>query len=111
MAIPAAANNPFLRLMTQAVQVERWTGLDAYGAPVYSAPETVQCRHRQQPSRLQTTTGITIIAIDVVWCPPDTGLKAEDRVTLPDGRVTLFRHIQEAPDDRGFIYAQRGACY
>src|SRR5712691_4613195 len=97
--------------MSQTVSWERKTGIDQYGAPMFAAPATLMCRWRQQPLRLVTATGIQVVAADVVWCPPNTGIKAEDRLTLGDGRVVLLRDVQQAPDARGVMYAQRGYCY
>lgn len=102
--------NPFLNLMTQTVSWEHHTGINAYGAVTYASPATVACRWRKGPTRVQTDTGVMIVATDVLWAPPDTGIEADDRITLPDTRVVFAKAVEEAPDHHGVIPAQRVAC-
>jgi len=45
-----------------------------------------------------------------VWCPVGTNLQAEDRVTLPDGRVALLKRVDVAPDPRGRVWIEKGFC-
>ena len=103
--------NPFLRLMTQTVSWEQKTGLDIYGAPVFASPQPVICRWVQRPARLSTQTGVMVLAQDVLWMAPDVAVTAEDRFTLPDGRVTLVRVVERAPGPDGELYATRVACW
>lgn len=104
------ASNPMLHLMTQTLTLERYTGVNAYNEKLYAAGAPVACRHVRRPTRVATPTGEVIVARDTIRCPPDTGLKDGDRVTLPDGRVALLRVVGSAPGSRGQVWSERAVC-
>ena len=102
--------NPFLALMTQSATLERKTSVDSYGQNTFAAPTTIACRWVKKPERVRTTSGDDVLASDVFWCPPDTGLHVEDQCTSPDGRVVTVIIVERAPDYTGAVYADKGWC-
>jgi hypothetical protein len=73
------------RLMTQEITVERYAGVNAYGAPTFSPAKKYRGRVILQTRRIPDDRGDEVVSIVTVYLDTRDYIGTMDRVTLPTG--------------------------
>lgn len=93
--------SPFLDLMVHTITLERRTGLDEYGDPVFGSGITLRCRVVGQERFTRAVDGQEVVSTTTVYVIGDNGIKSVDRITLPDGTQPPILATRTFPDEFG----------
>ena len=88
-------------LASDIVQIEKRTGIDGYGQPIYAAAQDFKCRVVKRPKKVVSSTGEEKVSNTSVYFFETIGAGPEDRVTLPDGTQPPILTVESSPDRTG----------
>lgn len=83
-------------IQREQVTVEPYEGSGAYG-DVYGTPQPLRCRRDDTRRLVRDVDGHEVVSEATLWCAPDVQVGPEDRVTMPDGRITRVLSVKTHP--------------
>lgn len=92
--------------MQDTVTLERQTGVGGFGAgsETYGPPETIPARVVVGPHRVRTLDGELTVASAAAWLAGVFGVKAADKITLPNGKAPKIIMVQAFPYPEGVAH-------
>lgn len=86
------------QLMTETVDLARYTGQDAYGEPTYAAPVTVPAHLEAKVQLRPTAQGLERVEQTRLFLDGAVPIALRDKVILADGTapaMTLLYHVRD----------------
>lgn len=88
-------------LMNQVLTIEALSGVSAYGVPTYGASVSIMARLTQTQRVVEQADGTREMSRSQAWCPADTAIGEQDRITLPDASVPRLLSVSLLSDELG----------
>ena len=98
--------HPLLSLTAQTITLERRTSMDEYGAHAYGTAENLTARVVNRVRMVRDVAGQEVVSNTTIWIIGDHGIKAVDRITLPDGTQPPIINALTFPDESGLTHHQ-----
>lgn len=73
------------RLMNQFITIEPFAGVDGYGAPTFSATQSLRGRVANKITRVKDDKGDDITSSVLIYLDSKSSFTVNDRITLPSG--------------------------
>ena len=96
----------FLDMMPHTVSVERFLGRADDGKASFGPPTDYRARVNMKTHNVLNAMNQLVVANGMAWLATVDPIKADDRITLPDGSKPIILVANVTPDENGDAYTR-----